>query len=358
MGGGERVLLELAAMYPEAPVHTLLFDPLRFEGRLDPGRIRTSWLQRLPAGLRRRPRLLLPLIPSAVEAWDFAAYDVVISSSVAFVKNVLTPVSTVHITYCHAPMRFAWDYWPRYLEEMRPGPLKRIAVTAVVSRMRLWDLAGSKRVDAWIANSETTAERLRKYYRVEGMAVVHPPVDVAGLRSAPPVARGDDFVTLSTLTEYKRIDLAVRAFTASGRPLVVIGEGPDRGRLERLAGPSVRFVGHVSDAARARALKGARALLFPGEEDFGIAAVESLACGTPVIAYGRGGITEIVSDGRTGVLFADQTPEGLNAAVDRLLGLRLSEAAMVGAAQRFAAPRFRDAVARIVEEARPAQGRR
>jgi glycosyltransferase involved in cell wall biosynthesis len=356
MGGGERVLLELAAMYPEAPVHTLLFDPARFEGRLDPARVRTSWLQRLPARLRRRPRLLLPLIPSAVEGWDFTGYDVVLSSSVAFVKNVLTPPSALHVSYCHAPMRFAWDYWPRFLEEMQAGPLKRLAVTALVSRMRLWDLAGSKRVDTWIANSETTAARLRKYYRVGEVAVVHPPVDVAGLRGAAPPAR-DDFVTLSTLTEYKRIDLAVRAFTASGRSLTVIGDGPDRRRLERLAGPTVRFAGHVSDAARARWLRGARALVFPGEEDFGIAAVEALACGTPVVAYGRGGLTEIVSDGRTGVLFAEPTVEGLNAAVDRLLGLRLAETDLVGAAQRFAAPRFREAVAGIVDAALAARRR-
>lgn len=351
MGGGERVLLELAAMYPHAPVHTLLFDPTRFEGGLDPGRIRTSWLQRLPAGLRRRRRLLLPLIPSAVEAWDFAAYDVVISSSVAFVKNILTPPATLHVTYCHAPMRFAWDYWPRYLEEMRAGPLRRIAVTALVSRARLWDLAGSRRVDVWIANSETTAERLRKYYRVEDLAVVHPPVDVAGLRGGHAAARRGDFVTLSTLTEYKRIDLAVRAFTASGRPLTVIGDGPDRRRLERLAGPTVRFAGHVSDEVRSRLLGSARALVFPGEEDFGIAAVEALACATPVVAYARGGLTEIVSDGRTGVLFGEQSVDGLNAAVDRILGLDLAEADLLAAAERFAAPRFREAVARIIDAA-------
>ncbi len=358
MGGGERVLLELAAMYPEAPVYTLLFDPTRFEGRLDPARIRTSWLQRLPGGLRRRPRLLLPLIPRAVEAWDFTAYEVVLSSSVAFVKNVRTPASALHVSYCHAPMRFAWDYWPRYLDEMRPGPVRRLAVTALVSRIRRWDLAGSKRVDTWIANSETTAARLRKYYRIEDVAVVHPPVDVSGLRGPQRVERGADFVTLSTLTEYKRIDLAVRAFTASGRPLTVIGDGPDRRRLERLAGPTVRFAGHLNDAERACALRSAQALVFPGEEDFGIAAVEALACGTPVIAYARGGVTEIVSDGRTGVLFAEQTVEGVNAAVDRLLGLRFAEADVAAAAEKFAAPRFREAVARIVDAALDARRRR
>jgi glycosyltransferase involved in cell wall biosynthesis len=347
MGGGERVLLELAGMFPDAPVYTLLHDPRRFEGRLAPERVRPSWLQRLPAALRRRPRLLLPLIPAAVESWDLAGYDLVISSSVAFVKNVLTPPGTLHVCYCHSPMRFAWDYWPRYLEEMRAGPLKRLAVTALVSWTRLWDLAGVRRVDRWIANSETTAARLRKYYGVAEVTVVPPPVEITA-PSRPGTARGEHFVTLSTLTEYKRIDLAVRAFSRSGRPLTVIGDGPYRARLERLAGPSVTFAGHVSDAARAELLQSARGLVFPGEEDFGIAAVEALACGTPVVAFARGGLTEIVTDGRTGVLFHEQSVAALNAAVERLLGLRLSAAELAGAAERYAAPRFREGIRRVL----------
>ena len=351
MGGGERVLMELAGMFPEAPVYTLLFDPSRFEGGIDPRRVRTSWLQRLPRAVRTRPRSLLPLIPTAVEALDLSGYDLVISSSVAFVKNVLTPPGTLHISYCHSPMRFAWDYWPRYLDDMGAGPLRRLAVSALVSRIRLWDLAGAARVDRWITNSRTSAARLRKYYRVTEVEVIHPPVDVAGLSRLAAATRGDHFVTLSTLTPYKRIDLAVRAFSAAGRRLVVVGDGPDRPRLERLAGPSVGFAGHVSDAERARLLSTARALVFPGEEDFGIAGVEALACGTPVVAYARGGLTEIVTPDRGGVLFDEQTVPALNRAVERLLDLDLARGRLVEEAGRFAAPRFRSEIRRVVEAA-------
>ncbi len=354
VGGGERVLLELAQLYPDAPIHTLLFDPEKYRGRLDPDRVRPSWLQRLPHPLRSRPRYLLPLIPSAVESWDFSAYDIVISSSVAFVKNVLTPARTLHVCYCHSPMRFAWDYWPRYVEEMGAGPLKRLAVTRMVSRARLWDLAGARRVDAWLANSQTTAARIRKYYRAGEVTVLHPPVDVAGLRPAAPGLRGRHCVTLCTLTEYKRVDLAVRAFTASGEPLVVIGDGPDRRRLEGLAGPGIRFAGHVDDRTRADLLATAKALIFPSEEDFGIAAVEALACGTPVVAYARGGLTEIIAGDRTGVFFEEQSVAALRAALERLAGLDIRPQELVAAAERFAAPRFREGLLAFVDRAHAA----
>jgi exopolysaccharide biosynthesis WecB/TagA/CpsF family protein len=351
IGGGERVLLEFARLYPDAPVYTLLFDGRWYAGELDPARIRTSWLQRLPERARSRPRHLLPLIPAAVAAWDLSQFDIVLSSSVAFVKNVTTPASTLHLCYCHSPMRFAWDYWPRYVEEMQVGPLRRLAVTAMVAHARRWDLGGVSGVDAWMANSETTAARLRRYYRVRDVTVIPPPVDVDGLRALAETPKGDHWVTLSTLTEYKRIDLAVRAFTASGRPLVVIGDGPDRGRLAGLAGPSIQFAGHLDDAARGELLAGARALIFPGEEDFGIAAVEALACGTPVVAYARGGLTEIVEAGRTGVFFDEQSVPALNAAVEQLAGLPLDRELLVAAAGRFTVSRFRESVRDFVERA-------
>jgi exopolysaccharide biosynthesis WecB/TagA/CpsF family protein len=351
IGGGERVLLELARLYPDAPIYTLLFDASRYAGEIDPARVRTSWLDRLPERLRSRPRYLLPLIPAAIGAWDLSGFDIVLSSSVAFVKNVTTPASTLHVCYCHSPMRFAWDYWPRYLEEMHVGPLRRRAVTAMVARARRWDLAGVRGVDVWLANSETTAARLRRYYRLSDVTVIPPPVDVDGLRALPVTSKADHWVTLSTLTEYKRIDLAVRAFTASGRSLVVIGDGPDRSRLEGLAGPSIRFAGHVDDASRAQLLGGAQALVFPGEEDFGIAAVEALACGTPVVAYGRGGLTEIVEADRTGVFFDEQSVPALNAAVLKLATLPVRRDQLVTSAERFTASRFRERVRAAVEGA-------
>lgn len=349
IGGAERTLLEMAGVYPEAPVYTLLFDPAVYGDMLAPGRVRTSWLQRLPERVRRRPRYLLPLIRNAVEAWDLSEFDVVISSSSGFVKNVLTPPRTLHVCYCYSPMRFAWDYWPRYLDDLGVGRVRRVLIAELVSRLRLWDLAGASRVDAWLAISGTVASRLEKYYRVHGAPVLHPPVAVE--RFHPAAERGDHWVTLSTLTEYKRIDLAVRAFTASGRRLTVIGDGPDRSRLERLAGPSVRFAGHLDDGARAGLLASARGLVFPNEEDFGIAAVEALAAGTPVVAYDRGGVTEIVSAGRTGVFFDEQSVASLNAAVATLETMPVDRDELVASAQRFAAARFRDGLRSFVESA-------
>src|SRR5262249_50548823 len=157
----------MAAMWPGAPVHTLLWDAARYAGRLDPARVRSSWLQSLPAALRRRPRYLLPLIPTAVEQFDFAEVDVVLSSSCAFMKTIVTPPDPLHVCYCHSPMRFVWDYWPRYLDEQGLGPLRATAARLLTSRLRVWDHAGASRVDAWLANSATTARRLRKYYGVE-----------------------------------------------------------------------------------------------------------------------------------------------------------------------------------------------
>jgi glycosyltransferase involved in cell wall biosynthesis len=348
MNGAERVTLELADLFPDAPVYTLLFDPTFDHGGLDHNRISASRLQKLPRALRRRPRYLLPLIPGAVEAWDFRGFDVVISSSAAFVKNIVTPARTTHICYCHSPMRFAWDYWPRYLEEMHVGPIRRAAIRALVHRLRLWDLAGAARVDRFIANSKTTEARIAKYYNAYA-TLVYPPVAI----DAPPPTgpRGDSYVTLSTLTKYKRVDLAIHACNAARRPLTVIGDGPDRPRLRALAGPTIRFVGHANDVERARLLGAARALIFPNEEDFGIAAVEALACGTPVVAYGRGGLTETVEDGRTGVFFTEQSVASVNSAIDRLQRIDIDRDRLRMAAQRFAPANFRSQIQGIVDAA-------
>ena len=358
VGGAERVALEMASMWPHAPMHTLLWDAAHYAGRIDPARVRPSWLQSLPAALRRRQKYLLPLIPTAVEQWDFSDHDVLLTSSCAFMKNVVTTPHTLHVCYCHSPMRFVWDYWPRYLDEQRLDPIREAAARLVTSRIRVWDQAGAARVDVWLANSATTARRLRKYYGVEAR-VLHPGVDVAGFTAVDPSEKSDEWLCLATLTPYKRLDLAIAAFNASGRPLVIAGDGPDRARLEALAGPRIRFTGHLDDAGRAGLLARARGLVFPSEEDFGIAPVEAMACGTPVVAFGRGGLRETVVEGVTGVFFDEQTPMALNAAVEALEaarpGLRLE--AIVERAAEFSLDRFRRELSGAVEAAAAAHRR-
>lgn len=351
MGGALRVTLELARLFPDAPVYTLLYNGSFTHGGLASDRVRTSRLQCLPAWLRRHPKYLLPLIQGAVERWDFRGFDVVISSSSAFVKNILTGPTTLHLCYCHSPMRFAWDYWPQYVDEMRLDPVRRMAITAMVRHLRQWDLVGVSRVDQFVANSMTTQARIERYYRRESR-VIYPPVAVDDFDVS--TVKGDEYVTLATLTPYKRIDLAIAACNISHRKLCVIGDGPDLARLRTIAGPTIRFAGHLSDKQRARQLGQARGLIYANEEDFGIAAVESLAAGTPVVAFRRGGLTEIVEDGRAGLFFDVQTADGLNDALDRLELTQFDPHALHNVAQRFSVSRFDREILQALDEARGA----
>ena len=313
VGGSEQVLLELALLYPEAPIYTLWFRPEYYQGLIDPSRVRTSSLNRWPHWLTKRPRYLLGLLPAAIESFDLSEFDVVISSSNAFSKGVITRPETLHVSYCYSPMRFAWDYWPRYLDEQRIGPLRRLAATRLISRVRLWDYYSSKRVDHWLTISKTVAARIEKYYGATA-EIIHPPVATG--QFGPTEKKGAYYVTLATLTPYKQIDQAIAVANDTKRQLIVIGDGFDRPRLEKLAGPTVRFAGRVPAAEKAELLAGARALIHPCEEDFGLAPVEAMASGTPVIAYGRGGVTETVT-AHTGILYDEATPAALAAALDR-----------------------------------------
>lgn len=346
-GGAENVLLELAQMYPDAPIYTLLYDPVA-NHMVDATRVRTSFLQRLPAFLRRRPRYLLPFIPTAVEQFDLSSYDLVISSSSAWVKGVITKPETLHICYCHTPMRFVWDYWPRYVNEQAVGFLRRAAIYRLASRARVWDYYSSARVDSWIANSKTAASRIRKYYHQEVQAVVYPGAELSLFSPSP---KGDYFVTLSTLTPYKKIDLAIAACNRLGLPLKVLGEGADRARLEEMAGPTIEFCGWVTNETRRGLLSGAKALLFPNEEDFGIVPVEAMASGTPVIAYGRGGATETIIDGTTGILFDDQTVEGMEQALTRFSVTKFKTADLVEQSRLFSNENFREKLHQAIKTA-------
>ncbi len=336
MGGAEKVVEVLRDMFPSAPVYTSLYDPSAMPESYRSWDIRTSFLQKLPSK-RKAHRLALPLYPMAFESFDLSGYDLVISSSSAFAKGVITSPDTLHICYTHAPMRFAWDTG-KYLEnENVPRPLGG-ALALVNHYLRAWDSVASARVDQFVANSSVVARRIRKYYRSDS-EIIYPPVETK--RFALSRQPGSYYLIAARAAPYKRLDLAVSAFSRMGKPLKMVGGGRQMEALKAGAGPSVEFLGRVGDAELVELMANARAYVMPGAEDFGIAPVEANACGRPVIAYAAGGALDTQIDGVTGVLFDQQTVESLCAAVLRLEELDLDPGAIRESALRFDTSVFR-----------------
>jgi len=320
-GGAERVLQALASLYPDAPIYTLLQDEAIVE-RSFPGReIRTSFLQSFPAWLRRRYRALLPLYPVAIETLDLREFDLVISSSGAWSKGIITRLHTKHIAYVHSPMRYAWEGRETYLDESLPWFIPRLLMRLWLSYMRLWDAEAADRPDILIANSEYTRDRIMKYYRQEASVVYPPVLPLSGSETVTVLPRNErkHFLVVSRLTRSKQIGSVIEAFNKLGFPLVVVGSGREESALRRIAGEHISFAGKVDDDRLGRYYREARALIFPSEEDFGMVAVEALASGTPVIAYEYGGIREILRVGETGEVFRSQTPEVIAEAVKRFI---------------------------------------
>ncbi|MBI5491476.1 MAG: glycosyltransferase [Deltaproteobacteria bacterium] len=318
MRGGEKVLEALCEVLPQADIFTLLHSPGSVSRVIESRRIRTSFIQRMP-GARRFYRSYLPLFPLAIEALDLSGYDLVISSSHCAAKGVIPPPGALHISYIHTPMRYVWDMYREYFGGARG--LKAAAIGLFAHYLRLWDSASSSRVDHFIANSAFVARRVEKFYR-RGSEVIHPPVDC----SAFPVLKSpsrDYYLIVSAFAPYKRLELAISAFDRLGRRLVLTGAGPqsEEKRLKRIAGPNVEFLGWKSQDELASLYGNCRALIFPGEEDFGIVPLEAASSGRPVIAFGKGGALETIiplsAKGAppTGVFFSEQTPGALTSAV-------------------------------------------
>ncbi len=301
-GGAERVLEALQSLYPNAPTFTLLYDKKAMT-EFNHRDIRPSFLQKFPLSLSR-PRWYLPLMPTATESHDLSGYDVIISSSSAFSKGIIPPTDAIHLCYCHTPTRYLWSDTHSYVEEISaPGFIKKL-LPPLLSRLRLWDKLAADRVDHFIANSETVARRISKYYRRES-DVIYPPVDIDHFSISD---KPKEFYLIGgRLVPYKRYDVVVEAFNKLGLPLVVFGSGPQEKKLRAMARPNVKFVGRVSNEERARLFSEAIAFIHPQEEDFGITPVEAMAAGTPVIALRQGGAIETVIDGVTGVLFDEQS---------------------------------------------------
>ena len=354
MGGGERVLLALKQLYPEAPIFTSVYNPDRLPEEFRTFDIRTSWLQRVP--LAKRKHQLFPLLRAkAFESFEFDDFDIVISDSSSDAKGIrVNPRTTLHICYCHTPTRYYWSHYEDY--RRRPGfgrldPLIRPVIPLLVRRMRRWDYAAAQRVDLFIANSVAVKRRIKKYYGRDSV-VIFPPVDFERFELGN--SRRSGLLAVGRQIAYKRFDLAVLAANRLNLPLTVVGDGPERQRLGKLAGPTVRFI-KLNDRQLAETYAAAELLLFPGEEDAGIVPLEAMASGTPVVAYARGGALESVVDGQTGVLFKPQSVEGLCAAIQKAGNIKWDRPSIRSHAEQFSRPRFQLKISDIVARRYAAQ---
>jgi glycosyltransferase involved in cell wall biosynthesis len=342
-GGAERVAVELARLLPSAEVYTTFFDEERFGDRIDPARVHTWPL----AGHfdEQRFRSLLPLYPAYFSALDMRGFELVVSSSSAFAKAARTSRRARHIAFIHSPMRFAWHF-DTYARGTSFGLPARVAGRVLAAPLRTWDRRTSRGPDLLVANSRTVRERIRASWRRDA-EVVYPPVDVHELR----VSTSDDgfLLVAARLLGYRRIDLALEAASATGRRIVVVGEGPERRVLERRFGASAEFLGHIPREQLLELFESCHAYVVPGEEDFGIAPVEAMAAGKPVVAFNRGGAAETVVDGVTGVLFNDATAAGLADALERLDALALDPDRIRQRALRFDVGAFREAMGALIE---------
>lgn len=317
--GAERLVKVLADMYPDAPIFTLLYDKERMGEIFPPKRVRPSFLQRLPGFIRKRRRILLPLFPTAVEKFDLTDFDLIISSSNAWTKGVVTRVHSCHICYCHSPMRFAWDWTHEYQKEHALHGLKGLITSYLLNKIRIWDAISAHRVDHFIANSNTVRGRIEKYYRTSA-DVIYPPVDLDRFLGKKTVDNGYYFI-VSRLEPYKRIHLAIEAVRdMPDKRLIIVGEGSAKRQLERLTrgANNIQILGNVSDDEVDELYANCHAFLFPGEDDFGLTPVEAMACGKPVVAIAAGGALETVVHGKTGYFFNEPTVASLSSALKKL----------------------------------------
>ena len=335
MRGGERVLEQMALLFPDAEIFTLVCERAALSNPLRERTIRTSALQWLPGSTRHYP-YALPIMPALIEQFDLRGFDLVISSSSCVAKGVRVPRSVPHLCYCHTPMRYLYDQSGAYTQRFSGGV--RAVFDLLQPRLRRWDRTSADGVTRFVANSEHVRSRIRAWYRRES-TVVHPPVDVDRFNSTE--ARGDYYVTVSALVPYKRVDLIVDAFNRLGRRLIIVGSGSERRSLERAARANIEFTGWTSDAEIESLLCQARGFVFAGTEDFGIALVEAQAAGVPVIAYAAGGALETVQHAETGMLYREQTADAIAQAVLAAEQRTWAPAALRAHVQRFRPERFR-----------------
>ena len=345
-GGAERVLKCLHDLFPEAPIFTLVYDAQKAPAWCRECDVRTTYVQRWP-GAKSHYRLLLPFMPRAWEALDLMEFDLVVSLCSSCCKGVLTRPDAAHVCFCHTPTRYVWDLYYDYLSTA--GTVKRAIMPRLIHKVRQWDFQAAQRVDCFVANSDYVGRRIKKYYHRDSLTI-HPGTIIP---PAPVSAKhGDYYLVVSRFVGYKRVDLAIQACDLLGRRLVVVGSGGnEEARLHRMAGSTVEFAGHASDEELHGWYDGARALLFPGVEDFGLVPVEAMAHGCPVLAYGAGGALETVVDGETGLFFCEQTPEALAACIEQFEAREFSATACRKRAGEFSEEKFKREMAAFCEDA-------
>ncbi len=349
-GGAERVLEALTELFPDAPIYTLIYDPKKMRGVFSNKKIRTSFLQKIPF-VKSYHRIFPFLMPIAIEQFDLSNYDIVLSDSASFAKGVITKPETLHICYCHTPPRYAWDDSHKYIEEYGfPKIIKRL-IPFFMNYIRLWDREAALRVDKFICNSNFVARRIKKYYNRKA-TVIYPSVDTRAfypVKSDGHQTKEADFLMVGRLLPYKRFDIAIEAFNKMGKPLKIIGDGPEIKRLKKLAKKNIEFLGELSGEKLREYYQNCQALIFPQEEDFGIVALEAMACGRPVIAYRGGGALESVKEGETGAFFNEQTSEALMKAVKEFKPKNFNPQKIRQHALKFSKDKFKKKIKNFVE---------
>ncbi|MDQ1284271.1 MAG: hypothetical protein QG620_619 [Patescibacteria group bacterium] len=347
-GGAERVLECFCELWPNAPIHTLVYDKNLMREKFADKKIRTSFLQKIPF-TKTRHRIFPPLMPSAIESFDSSNYDIVLSDSSSFAKGIITGPDTLHICYMHTPMRFAWDDCQKYTQDFYfPGFIKRI-VPFFMNYIRVWDRVSADRPDKIVANSKFISRRIKKYYKRDSI-VINPPVNLENFYAGKKT--GDFFLLVGRLMAYKRFDIAIEAFKKSGLKLKIIGRGPELARLKKIAGDSgnIEFMGRLSERELFKHYAECRAFIFPQEEDFGITAIEAMASGRPVIAYRGGDIPEHMEEGKTGIFFERQTPEDIIGAVKKMDGCEFDPEYIRSTVLKFDKEVFKDKIREYVEK--------
>ncbi len=354
-GGAEKVLRQLLEMYPKAPIYTLLYEKENADKYYKSRKIDASVIQRLPGGVKHY-KWYMPFMPMAVEFFDLSKYDVVVSSASALIKGVITKPETLHICYCHTPTRYLWSDTHEYINELKYNKYFKKVISLILNYIRIWDRMAADRVDVYIANSKTVQKRIKKYYKKDS-TVIYPPVNTKKFNDLEvsldeELEKDEYFLIGCRLAPYKRVDMAIKAFKdMPDKNLKIFGQGNDRKRLEKIAqgAPNIEFLGHLSEEDLKRYYVNARAFLYPQTEDFGITAVEAMACGTPVIAYRKGGATETVIENKTGLFFDKQDAGSLGRVVSRFDRKAFDRRAISEHASKFSAENFQEKMKNFIE---------